>query len=325
MKNKLCISIGDINGIGIEMLLNIYDKSQNNDFILFTNLNIFERYLIKNNIKIKINVVNKNNNLKFDKDKINIYDFKASNYAENTFKSIKQSYYFCLNNSNMGLITLPLNKKLISNKFKSFIGHTEYLEKLSKSKTSNMIFILNKLIISTLTTHLPINKIRRKISNKNFIFEKVITLNNTLKKDFKIKKPKILISGMNPHAGENGYIGNEEIKYIIPQIIKLKKHKVNIHGPISGDSMLTKYNLKKYDCFLFVFHDQGLIPFKYISNFQGVHYTSNLKILRVSPDHGTAYDLVGKNVASNKSLLNCFKFIKKINKNRNSWKIQKNI
>ena len=130
---------------------------------------------------------------------------------------------------------------------------------------------------------------------------------------------------MNPHAGENGYIGHEEIKYIIPQIIKLKKNKVNIHGPISGDSMLTKNNLKKYDCFLFIFHDQGLIPFKYISNFQGVHYTSNLNILRVSPDHGTAYDLVGKNVASNKSLLNCFKFIKKINKNRNNWKTQKNI
>ena len=100
---------------------------------------------------------------------------------------------------------------------------------------------------------------------------------------------------------------------------------MNIHGPISGDSMLTKYNLKKYDCFLFIFHDQGLIPFKYISNFNGVHYTSNLKIIRVSPDHGTAYDLVGKNVASNKSLLNCFKFIKKIHKNRNNWKTQKNI
>ena len=134
-----------------------------------------------------------------------------------------------------------------------------------------------------------------------------------------------MISGLNPHASDNNNIGNEEKKIIIPQLRKLRKNKINIIGPISGDAMLIKKNLKKYDCFVYIFHDQALIPFKYISKFRGVNYTSNLKVIRVSPDHGTAYELVGEKEFSNKSILNCFKYINIINKNKVSWNKQKNL
>ena len=129
-------------------------------------------------------------------------------------------------------------------------------------------------------------------------------------------KGKIIISGLNPHAGENGKLGNEEIEIINPAVKKLKSKGIKIHGPHSADSLLINKNLEHYDCFIFIFHDQALIPFKYISQFSGVNYTGNLSIIRASPDHGTAYNLVDSKNISDKSLLNCFKLIKEIHFNR---------
>ena len=224
------------------------------------------------------------------------------------------------------MITLPIRKDLIIKHVKNnFIGHTEYLQELDKKNTSNMILIHKKIIFSTLTTHIKIKKIINILSKKNYILNKIISLNHSLKKDFNIIKPKILISGINPHAGENGLMGDEEVKLIKPVIKKAKKKGINIIGPFSADSMLVNSNIKKYDCFLFAFHDQALIPYKYISNFQGINFTGNLDIIRVSPDHGTAYNLVGKNIATNKSLITCFKTISKIYQNNNNYGSQKKI
>ena len=179
-----------------------------------------------------------------------------------------------------------------------------------------MILFHKKIIISTITTHIEINKVSKIISNKVFLSNQIINLNKTLKKDFNIVNPKMIISGINPHAGENGELGNEENKIITPTIKKLKKLGININGPISADSMLINRNLRKYDCFIYIYHDQALIPFKYISQFTGVNYTGNLDIIRTSPDHGTAYDLIGKKYISDTSFLNCYKLINKIYKNR---------
>ena len=129
----------------------------------------------------------------------------------------------------------------------------------------------------------------------------------------------MIISGINPHAGEEGLISNDEKKYLIPIINKLKKNKkINIDGPVSGDGMINKLNLNKYDIFLFPYHDQALIPFKIISNFQGINFTSNLNIIRLSPSHGTAKDLIGSKHVKTGGIINCFKIIRKIYKNRNS-------
>ena len=142
-----------------------------------------------------------------------------------------------------------------------------------------MILYNKKIIISPITTHIKVKNISKIISNKRFLYNQIKNLNNTLKIDFNITKPKLIISGLNPHAGESGKIGREEIEIISPVVKSLKNKKILIDGPISADGMLINVNMKKYDCFIFIYHDQALIPFKYISQFSGVNYTGNLSII----------------------------------------------
>ena len=179
-----------------------------------------------------------------------------------------------------------------------------------------MIFIYKNKYFVPLTIHIEIKKVSSHFRNKKFIVNKLLSLVNTMKNDFNIKNPKIAIAGINPHAGEDGLISNEDKKLILPILKLLRNKKIIINGPFSGDSIINKNNLKKYDAFVFTFHDQALIPFKLISNFEGVNFTSNLNIIRLSPSHGTARDIINKNIATSNGLLNCFKLIKQINKNR---------
>ena len=319
MNKYVCITIGDIKGIGYEILLNSYNNNEVRNFILFSNFKIIKKKLkVKKN---KINIINQHSNKYIVKpDHFNIFNYDAKNNFENSYLSMKNAYFFCKKNNLKGIITLPINKnKIIKNIDDKFVGQTEFYQKLDKKNNSNMIFKYKNYIFTTITTHLKISELNKKIKEKKLINNKLLTLNNTLKLDFGIKKPNLIISGFNPHAGENNNLGNEERKIFLPQIKKLKNEKVLIDGPFSADSMINKKNLKKYDCFIFSFHDQALIPYKLLSKNRGVNYTSNLSIIRVSPDHGTAYDIVGKNIAINKSFLNCFKLIDFITKNRKKF------
>ena len=318
MNNIIAITVGDVKGVGLEILIDSWKKKRLKNFILFTNISVVSQNLKNKKINNKINIINeKNKNNKYSKDKFNIYSYKVNSLEDNTYKSLKFAYKFCIKKICIGMITLPLRKDLIKKKInKNFIGQTEFFQKIDKKKYSNMILFHNKIIISPVTTHIKLKDVSKKVSQKKFLYNQLINLNNTLKIDFNISKPKIVISGLNPHAGENGNIGEEEILNIYPEVKRLRKKGIIIDGPLSADSILIKKNLKKYNCFVFLFHDQALIPFKYISQFSGVNYTGNLNIIRTSPDHGTAYDLVGTNKISNKSFLNCYKLIKKIYKNR---------
>ena len=318
MNSKMiAVTVGDIKGIGLKILFNSLKKKQIKNVILFCNNKIIESYIKREKINLKTNLINDNIKISYSKNILNVYSYKTKSLEENTYKSLKFAYIFCKKKICIGLITLPLRKDIIINKIdRNFIGHTEYFQKLDKKKYSNMILFHKKIIISTLTTHIEVKKVSKFISNINYLYNQIYNLNKTLKIDFNIKKPKIILSGLNPHAGENGEIGKEEIKIIIPVIKKLKKEGIFIDGPYSADSVLITKNLKKFDCFVFIYHDQALIPFKFISQFTGVNYTGNLDIIRTSPDHGTAYELVGKRNFSNKSFINCYKLIHKIHRNR---------
>ena len=319
MNSLKAITIGDINGIGLELLLNLYKNKNKNDFVLFTDIKKFNDYINKNKIKIKTNHINycKKKSV-YNKKLFNIFSYKSSSNEDNTVKSLIYAHKECLKGNYIGIITLPLRKDLIiKNIDRKFIGQTEFFQKLEKKTVSNMILFHKKIITSPLTTHISLKSVSKEVLKKDFLSNKISTINNTLKIDFNIDNPKIIVSGINPHAGENGEIGFEENK--ISQILsQLKKNKINVDGPVSADSMLLEKNLKYYDCFVFMYHDQALIPFKYISKFTGVNYTSNLNIIRVSPDHGTAYSLKGSKNVSSASLENCFKLIKFIYKNRNA-------
>jgi len=317
MNKIIGITIGDIQGIGIRILIDRWKKNQINNFILFSDIKLINNIIKQNKIYDKVNIINKYNKINFIKKKFNIFTYKSFSLENNTYQSLKYGYKFCKDNVCIGLITLPLRKDLIQKNIdKKFIGQTEFFQKIDKKSYSNMILYHDKIIISPLTTHIKLKNVPKVISNKKLIYNQIYNLYNTLIIDLNIKKPKIIISGLNPHAGENGFLGKEENQSLTPMINKLKKRGIIIDGPFSADSILIKKNLKKYDCFIFLYHDQALIPFKYISQFSGVNYTGNLSIIRTSPDHGTAYNLVGKKNVSYTSLINCFKLIKKINKNR---------
>ena len=318
MSELIAITIGDIKGIGIQILLDSWKNKKIKNFILFTDIKYF-KISIKNKYFLKkINLILENKKINYDKNKINIYSYSSSSNEDNTYQSLKFAYMFCKKNICIGLITLPLRKDLIKEKIdRNFIGHTEYYQKLEKQKFSNMILFHKKIIVSTITTHIAVKDISKFINNKDYLYNQILNLYNTLKIDFNIKNPKLVISGLNPHAGENGNIGLEEINIIKPVINRIRKKNIHINGPLSADSILINENLKKYNCFIFIYHDQALIPFKYISKFTGVNYTGNLKIIRTSPDHGTAYNLIGSKKISNKSFLNCYKLIKNIHFNRN--------
>ena len=318
MNKLIAITIGDINGIGIDILIKTWKEKKIKNFILITNINIFEKILKKRNIKLILNLVNyKKNKFIYEKEKFNIFTYKANSLEDNTYKSLKYGHILCTNKKCIGVITLPLRKDLIKDKIdKNFIGHTEFFQKKDKKNNVNMILFHKKIIISPLTTHIEVKKISKFISNKQFLFNQIYNLNKCLKLDFNIKRPKLIISGLNPHAGENGRLGTEEKQIINPVIKKLQKEDINISGAFSADSLLIKKNIDKFDCFIFIYHDQALIPFKFISQFSGVNYTGNLNIIRTSPDHGTAYNLLGSNKISNKSFINSYKLINKIYNNR---------
>ena len=317
MKNLIAVTIGDIDGIGIHLLVKEWVKGNLKNFILITNFKIL--YNSKIIDKNQINLINSKNEFKkFNNDKINILNINTKNKHTNSIDSLKTAYDYAKNGMFIGILTLPLNKNKI-NKFanKSFIDQTTYFSKLEKNNITNMVFHYKNKFFIPLTIHIELKNVHNYFKNKKLILNKIISLNKTIKYDFGIKNPKIIMSGINPHAGENGLISNDDNQYIKPIINFLKKNNININGPYSGDGVINKKNLRNYDVFIFTYHDQALIPFKIISNYEGVNFTSNLKIIRVSPSHGTAVDMIGKKDVNTKSIINCFKILKKIYKNRN--------
>ena len=313
-KKLIAVTIGDIDGIGIHLLLKEFKNNTIKNFVLITNINIFN-----NKIKLsnkKINIIN-SANINYQNKKLNIISFKTKNINTNTYDSLNIAYELVKKKICYGLLTLPLNKNKI-NKYvdQKFIDQTSFFSKLENKKYSNMFFIYKNKFFIPLTIHIELKKVHNFFKNSAILIKKIESIMHTLKYDFKINNPKLLIAGINPHAGENGMISDDEGKYLSPIIKQLKK-KFDITGPVSGDAMINNYTLQEYNAFIFTFHDQALIPFKLISNYGGVNFTSNLNIIRTSPSHGTAENLIGTKKASSEGILNSIKLIKKIHKNRN--------
>ena len=316
MSKFIAVTIGDIDGIGINLLVKEWRNNKINNFVIITNLSIFNK--LKKISNKKINLIKYNNKINnFNKLKLNILNIETKNKYTNVLDSLKKTYDLTKKGLFIGIVTLPLNKKKINVKVdKNFIDQTTFFSNLEKNQHSNMIFLYKKKFFIPLTTHIELKNVYKKFKNNNFLYKKIFNINKTLKNDFNIKKPKLAIAGINPHSGENGLISKDEEKYLIPIIKKLKKNKINIRGPFAGDSIINKSNINEYNAFLFTFHDQALIPFKIISKFEGINYTSNLKIIRISPSHGTATNIINNKIASSKGLINSFKTINLIDKNR---------
>jgi 4-hydroxythreonine-4-phosphate dehydrogenase len=195
-----------------------------------------------------------------------------------------------------GLVTAPLSKSNINSETQPFVGHTEYLIEATGSKSGLMMLVGEDLRVGLVTGHIPLAQVPAAVT-KEKVLEKAKLFIQSLEKDFGINKPKIAILGLNPHAGEDGLLGSEEETILKPAIQELKDAKQYVFGPYPADGFFGMMHQQKFDGVLALYHDQGLIPFKSIAFSSGVNFTAGLSVIRTSPDHGTAYAIAGKNTA----------------------------
>lgn len=305
---KVGISIGDINGIGIEIILKTFKDKRMLDFctpVIYASKKLISDHKAKLNINTPVHSIRDARNIIPNKlNLINIWQedvpvsFGEANKTGGTyaFKSL-QAVVKDLKSSHIDvMLTAPIHKNTIhSDKFQ-FKGHTDYLESEFEGK-SLMILMHDKLRVALITAHIALDEVTKTITPA-LIREKVDILYHTLQNDFSITKPKIAILSIDPHAGDDGVIGNVDTEMVKPTIQKLQNESKLVFGPYPADSFFGSNNYKNFDAILAAYHDQGLTAFKTISFGHGVNYTAGLNIVRTSPDHGTAFDIAGKGEAN---------------------------
>jgi 4-hydroxythreonine-4-phosphate dehydrogenase len=312
-KIKIGISIGDVNGIGLEVIIKTLADSRIMDYctpIVYghTKVASFHRKAL-DITDFQFNVITEPAQANPKRaNMINCWDEdvkiemgqSTETGGKYAFISLERAVNDLVAGSIDALVTAPINKHNIQSDAFHFAGHTEYLQEKAGGQDSLMFLISEDLRVGVVTGHIPVNDIPQKVTQES-ILSKLKIMNESLKKDFWIRKPKIAVLGLNPHAGDNGLIGGEEISTIIPAIEQAKASGILAMGPYAADGFFANGSYKKFDAVLAMYHDQGLIPFKQISFESGVNFTAGLNIVRTSPDHGTAYDIAGKDQASETS------------------------
>lgn len=310
-KIKLGISIGDLNGIGCEVVLKTFEDSRMLDFctpVIFASNKAISYQ--KNELGISINYNGVHEAAKAIDGKINVVnvwkEFPEIKFGEATpeageyaIKSLKAAVGALKDNEIDVLVTAPINKNNIQTEDFKFPGHTDYLAK-ELGGESLMFMVTDTLKIGLLTDHVPVKDAPSAI-NPILIRAKVRTIEKSLQMDFGIRRPKIALLGINPHSGDNGVIGSEDDEILKPVIKEMSDAGHLVFGPYSADSFFGSDSYKNFDAVLAAYHDQGLIPFKTLSFGKGVNYTAGLSKVRTSPDHGTAYEIAGKGKADHSS------------------------
>ncbi|TXI71070.1 MAG: 4-hydroxythreonine-4-phosphate dehydrogenase PdxA [Flavobacterium sp.] len=323
------ISIGDLNGIGSEVILKTFEDTRMLELctpVIFANAKIVSFLRKELNIDIAIHgidkieqlVVGKINVLNVWREGVNLElgknDDVVGSYAIKSFvaatKALKEGLVDVL-------VTAPINKYNIQSEDFKFPGHTDYLDKELEGDAL-MLMVHDDLRVGLLTDHVPVNEVAKHL-NEKLISSKIKTIIQTLKQDFEIEKPKVAVLGLNPHSGDNGVIGQEEEKIIKPALKKLFEAGNMVFGPFSADGFFGSAQYEKYDAVIATYHDQGLIPFKTLSFGNGVNYTAGLNKIRTSPDHGTAYEIAGKGVANHESFKEAVYLAIDIFKKRNDY------
>ncbi len=310
-KLVLGISAGDLNGIGMEVVLKTFADARMTDFctpVVFASSKDVGFH--KKTLNLDVHSVGIDHIDKIQHGKLNVLNVwkhpvpislgtSDKNVGKHAFLSLEAATKALKNEEIDALVTAPINKENIQSEEFRFQGHTEYLEAALDGK-SLMLMISGKLRVGLLTNHLPIKDVAHAITPE-VIEEKVHTLHQSLKQDFRIRTPKIAVLGINPHVGDNGLIGNEDQQVLAPTIQKLYDAGKMVFGPYPADGFFGSGNHLKFDAVLASYHDQGLVPFKTLSFGNGVNYTAGLRYVRTSPDHGVAYEIAGKGKADESS------------------------
>ena len=314
-KLKIGITVGDVNGIGLEVIIKSLMDPRVLEFftpIVYGNTKVASFHRKAIGIQdFSFNVINSADQANPKRSNmINCWqeDVKLVLGEQNeiggkyAFLSLEKA----VEDLNAGLIdalvTAPINKQNIQQEGFSFPGHTEYLQAKAKADDVLMFMITDELRVGVVTGHIPVKDVPAAITEES-ILKKLKLMHESLKKDFWVQKPKIAVLGLNPHAGDNGIIGKEDDEVIRPAILKANEQGIFCFGPYPADGFFATDTYTKFDAVLAMYHDQGLIPFKHIASRKGVNFTAGLPTVRTSPDHGTGYDIAGKNLASHDSLL----------------------
>jgi len=313
-KIKIGISIGDVNGIGLEIIIKTLSDSSIYDYCMpivyghtkvasfyrrIAHVDDFNFFVINHPSEIagrkdhkKPNMINCwEEDVKIEPGVVNAAVGKYS------FISLEKATNDLINGEIDALVTAPINKDTIQSDQFNFPGHTEYLQQRAGAEESLMFLVSDTLRVGVVTGHIPLSKVAESITAEK-ILAKLKLMDNSLRNDFWIRKPKIAVLGLNPHASDNGLIGDEEQKVIVPAIEEARNNNILAFGPYSADGFFANGTYLQFDAVLAMYHDQGLIPFKQIAFESGVNFTAGLNFVRTSPDHGTAYDIAGKNLAS---------------------------
>ena len=331
MKPTIAITAGDINGIGYEVILKTLADPHIFEIckpVVYGNLSILKQHMQTLGDEFRALQFQLLLSPKDAKDgKLSL----ISCYADNTplaigestkeagkaaFAALERACKDLKEGLVDALVTAPINKENIQSEQFAFSGHTEYLASVfgEENKEALMMMVSECMKVALVCNHTPITKVSQMISEER-ILRKLNTLNTSLKDDFLIRRPRIAVLALNPHAGDNGLIGKEEQEIIKPAIEKAVEQGILAFGPYSADGFFGAGQYTHFDAVLAMYHDQGLIPFKSL-DMDGVNYTAGLPIIRTSPDHGTAYDLAGKNAASHLSFAHALYLATDLIKNR---------
>lgn len=322
------ITVGDINGIGPEIIIKslsdprilklftpviygsskvlaYYKKAIKAEEFNYTQIKSPDQILHR-----KINVVNCWDDLV----EINV-GAVTKEAGTSAFLALEKACLDLKNGHLHAIVTAPINKNNIQNENFQFPGHTEYLTQYFGTKESLMFLVSEDLRVGVVTGHIPLQEVASKLSTDTIV-QKIKIMHQSLRLDFGIQKPKIAVLGLNPHAGEEGLLGKEESDIIKPALDACKEKGMLVYGPFASDGFFGTSQYKKVDAVLAMYHDQGLIPFKTLAFESGVNFTAGLPVIRTSPDHGTAYNIAGKNLASENSMREAIFLAVDIIKNR---------
>ena len=309
------ISCGDLNGIGLELIIKTFSDNrileQCTPVIFASNkvLNFYKKSIPDFNFNYQsTKEFNRINN-----KQVNLYNCWEEEVVINpgqlsevagkyAIQSLQAAVEALKQRQIDGLVTAPIHKKNIQSAEFSYAGHTPYLKSMFGVNDVAMMLCAGNFRVALLTEHIPVSEIAKHITKEN-ILSKLNIINQSLQKDFGIDKPRIAVLGLNPHAGDEGLIGNEEETIIKPAIKEAKNNNMLVVGPFSADAFFARRAFDKFDAVLAMYHDQGLIPFKSLASGEGVNYTAGLPAVRTSPDHGVAFDIAGKNKADHSSFI----------------------
>ncbi len=322
---NIAITSGDPAGIGPEIIVkSLYHLISSNEL---NNINIFvigkskliNKALEVTNIILKVKKIN--NPEDCESEKINVLEIESkakinlnSTSQDNglfSFQCIKKAIDLANRKIINAVVTAPISKKSLNLAGINFPGHTEIFAHFTKTERYRMLFLSKNLNVILNSIHIPLKEVVKNL-NKQYLKDTVLIGYNFFKKHFKINNPKILICGLNPHAGEDGIIGDEEKKIINPVIEELRKKGLKLTNAIPPDTAFFKAIREKYDLIVAMYHDQGLIPLKTLDFYGAVNVTAGIPFIRTSPDHGTAFDIAWKNKANYISMLNAIKYAIKL-------------